>query len=1071
MSLKNKSAAVAGIALALLAFAAGVSLWNDTPAAIMAFTLAGLAVVVAGWVITGRYVTERRRAEEMVLETDPRFRRFTEVALAGVYIIEGEKFRYVNPGLARMFGYEPHEVVDRLGPADLTHPADRALVMESVRKRLAGEVDWLHYTFRGLCKDGRGIEVECLGRRTDYHGRPALMGTLLNVTERKRDEERVRLQSAALDAAANGIVITDRDGQVIWVNPAFTTLTGYEPAETLGRNIRLLKSGQHDDEFFKQVWDTVLGGAVWHGEMVNRRKDGKFYTEEQTITPVSDSGGRITHFIAVKQDVTSRRHTEEELQQRAGFMQLLQVVAVAANEATSGDAALRAALTLVCAYTGWAVGHVYLVEPDGGLAPTDIWHLKDPQRLAAFRNATEQTRFTRGVGLPGQVLATGRAVYAVDLGQQPDLVRARAAVEAGLHAAFGFPVWVGSEIVAVIEFFSEQAVAPDERLQQVILQIGTQLGRVIERQRAVERVRAEAHVNAALLLLETTLNRARGTQAVCSSVVTAAPTLLPGAQVMVWTWDDDREILHPIAAPQELPERARASFLKSEPARQQSEDFAAVLRTQQAVCVTDTATDPRACEPFWQELGIHSFLLEPLLAGDRLLGVIAFGRKEAGAFNPREAELARGAAQRVAMALQGEQAREEAQRQLDHVRLLNQITRAIADRQDLASIFRVVLEHLEDYLPVDLGVICQAEAAANGFSVAAHGRKSAPLAAQLGLAEGAPLAAERTSFRQCLLGHMVCEANTAAATSPLSRAMAEAGLRSAVATPLTVEDRLVGILLTARRAADGFSSSECEFLRMLSEHVALAADDARLRDNLQAAYNELRETHRAAMQQERLRALGQMASGIAHDINNAISPIAGYTELLLSDETSLNDRNRRYVEIIQTACGNIAQIVGRLRDFYRQRGQRDLFAPVNLDQAIRHVLELTRPRWRDIPHQQGHVVDLRTDIAPDLPAIMGIESEIREALTNLIINAVDAMSHGGTVTIRAFAAKEEPPASDAPHGHLIVEVADTGAGMDEETRRRCLEPFYSTKGEHGTGLGLSLVYGAMQRHEGDIQIE
>jgi signal transduction histidine kinase/ActR/RegA family two-component response regulator len=549
------------------------------------------------------------------------------------------------------------------------------------------------------------------------------------------------------------------------------------------------------------------------------------------------------------------------------------------------------------------------------------------------------------------------------------------------------------------------------------------------------------------------------------------PDLLPGALAWVWRWDDDREVLHPVAAPPDLPEPARAAFLRMTASLDQSPEFSEVLRTEQPFSVTDVTADLRVNKSFWSSLGIPCFILAPLLAGDRLLGLIAFGRKQPGAFSPRDVELIQGTAQRVAMALQGDQAREEAQRQLDHVRLLNQIIRAIAERQHLAKVFHVVLEHLEDFLPVDLGVICLAEAAANGFIIAACGRKSAPVAAPLGLDETKTLATDRTSFRQCLMGHMVYEANTATAASPLSRAMAEAGLQSVVATPLMIEDRLLGILLTARRSPDGFSSSDCEFLRMLSEHVAIAADDARLRDNLQAAYDELRETHRSAMQQERLRALGQMASGVAHDINNALSPIAGYAEMLLSDEEGITPRGRRYVEIIQTACGDIIQIVARLRDFYRQRGQRDHFAPINIEQVVRQVVELTRPRWRDIPQQQGHVVDLRTDMADDLPPLMGIESEIREALTNLVINAVDAMPHGGTVTLRARVGKEDPDAAAPSQSHIVIEVADTGVGMDEETLRRCLEPFYSTKGEHGTGLGLSLVYGAMQRHEGDIQIE
>ena len=124
----------------------------------------------------------------------------------------------------------------------------------------------------------------------------------------------LRLQSAALAAASNSIVITDREGAIVWVNPAFTALTGYSFSEAIGRNPRdLVKSGQHERAVFKNLWETILAGGVWHGELVNRRKDGSLYSEDQTITPVRDSTGAVTHFIAVKQDTTFQKQTNEAL--------------------------------------------------------------------------------------------------------------------------------------------------------------------------------------------------------------------------------------------------------------------------------------------------------------------------------------------------------------------------------------------------------------------------------------------------------------------------------------------------------------------------------------------------------------------------------------------------------------------------------------------------------------------------------------------------------------------------------------------------------------------------------------
>jgi PAS domain S-box-containing protein len=136
-----------------------------------------------------------------------------------------------------------------------------------------------------------------------------------DVTERKQAEEQMNLQSGALTAAANAIVITDRNGAIEWVNPSFTRLTGYSAEEAIGGNPRLLKSGQHPPSFYATLWSTVRTGNVWHGEMVNKRKDGRLYTEDMTITPVRAADGQIAHFVAIKQDVTDRKELENKLQQ------------------------------------------------------------------------------------------------------------------------------------------------------------------------------------------------------------------------------------------------------------------------------------------------------------------------------------------------------------------------------------------------------------------------------------------------------------------------------------------------------------------------------------------------------------------------------------------------------------------------------------------------------------------------------------------------------------------------------------------------------------------------------------
>ena len=414
------------------------------------------------------------------------------------------------------------------------------------------------------------------------------------------------------------------------------------------------------------------------------------------------------------------------------------------------------------------------------------------------------------------------------------------------------------------------------------------------------------------------------------------------------------------------------------------------------------------------------------------------------------------------------EAQHRIQTQLSRLDLLHRITRAIGERQDLPSIFHVVARNLEDQMPIDLACLCSFDATAGSLSIVTIGAGSARLAVALGFAERMELPIDRNGLGRAVTGQLVYEPDTSDGASPFTQRLAVAGVRSLVIAPLAVENNVFGILIAGRRTADAFESADCEFLRQLSEHVGLATHQAQLYGDLQQAYDDLRQTQQAVMQQERLRALGQMASGIAHDINNAISPIALYTESLLEREPNLSERARSYLVTIQQAIEDVAGTVARMREFYRPREPQLQLARVALNHTVEQVVELTRARWRDLPQELGVVIELRTELAPDLPHIMGAEGEIRDALTNLVFNAVDAMPEGGTLVLRTAPVPPEPGSSDGER--VFVEVADSGVGMSEETRRRCLEPFYTTKGERGTGLGLAMVYGMVQRHSAECEI-
>lgn len=220
-----------------------------------------------------------------------------------------------NLAAEHIFGWSEREVLHHLPPFV---PEDKQEEFRALHNRVLQGEALTGVEIRRQKKDGSMINLSLStaplrDARDDIIG---VIGVVTDITERKRVSEQLRLQASALESAANGIIITDRNGTILWVNPAFTNLTGYTPEEAIGQTPRILTSGRHERSFYQDLWETILSGRVWTGEMVNRRKDGSFYTEEQTVTPVRDERGQITHFIAIKQDITERKRLEEEAHDR-----------------------------------------------------------------------------------------------------------------------------------------------------------------------------------------------------------------------------------------------------------------------------------------------------------------------------------------------------------------------------------------------------------------------------------------------------------------------------------------------------------------------------------------------------------------------------------------------------------------------------------------------------------------------------------------------------------------------------------------------------------------------------------
>lgn len=272
-----------------------------------------------GRMVVWRDITQYRQVESTLRESEARFKALFQGAPDAIIITDkNSRIVLVNNQSITLFGYSMDEFLGN--SIDIVIPERFQEAYYKYQKAFIDEIDTrpgISLPLYGIRKNRREIPIEIALSPVKIPSGVIFTNIIRDLTIRKEAEEQLRLQSVALESAANGIVITDRNGNIQWVNPAFTKMTGYSVDEVIGKNPRVQKSGLVSNETYADLWQTILSGNVWHGELINRRKDGSTMTEEQTIAPVRDSSGQIIHFISIKQDITERKHAEEILSKRS----------------------------------------------------------------------------------------------------------------------------------------------------------------------------------------------------------------------------------------------------------------------------------------------------------------------------------------------------------------------------------------------------------------------------------------------------------------------------------------------------------------------------------------------------------------------------------------------------------------------------------------------------------------------------------------------------------------------------------------------------------------------------------
>ena len=826
--------------------------------------------------------------------------------------------------------------------------------------------------------------------------------------KRNRVEEEVQKLSQSVEQSPSCVVITDTLGTIEYVNPKFTQMTGYTLQEAIGKNPRVLKSGKMPQETYARLWQTISAGKEWRGELQNKKKNGEIYWEFASISPLFDSAGSISHFVAVKEDITRRKVTEQHLGVQYTVTRLLQIV---------------------CENLEWDTGAIWLIDQSAHLMRcAETWHMPLLD-VAEFEEITHTITFIEGVGLPGRIWKDNIASWIGDVTKDKNFPRAHFAAKVGLHGAFGFPIRVDTAVVGVFEFFSRQLREPDNELLAMFDSIGDQVGHLIKRTRAEDALR---QLNESLALrieqgtaqLQNSYKELREANEFNKLLIGTIPF---GMDIV----DEDGTILF---LSQKLEETVGKQAVGNK-------------------CWLAYKDNKERCP----ECPLMKNILQgktEILEVNGMLGEKIFQISHtAMAYKNKQA---------ILEIFEDITERKNAEKR---IRLFSEIAIAVSSAPDIAAVFSIVLKKVcevsqwhygEMWVPDKSGEYL--ECSSSWYSSNGHfdifRDQSVKYRFQRG--EGLPGRAWNSKKPEVIID-LAQDVNF-----PRKKIASEVGLKSGIAIPILAGEEVVSIMgFLSTKPCDEETSN---FVWAVALQLGSIIRRKQIEEELKKAYYELTQTQSQLVHSAKMASIGQLAAGVAHEINNPLTGVlnnAQLIRLIMEQKNPLTiDEFKDIVGVIEHSALRCKKITQSLLNFsHISTGE---FKQVSLSKIIEEVVNLIEYEMR------LQNITLEKMVQADLPDIMGDAQLLEQVIFDALANARWAIQQKkqkerNSITISAAYPGE---------GKVLLTIADTGIGIPEENLSKVFEPFFTTKavGE-GTGLGLSIIYGVIKKHNGIITVE
>ncbi len=659
-----------------------------------------------------------------------------------------------------------------------------------------------------------------------------------------------------------------------------------------------------------------------------------------------------------------------------------------------------------------------------------------------------------GAGLPGLVVEQHQPVLIPQPLQHPRTLVPAWWERRPRATYYGVPIDVGDTFVGVLDYILPEGL-PDTEEQEALRLLAAQAGVAIRNARLYQAERVQAERVRALATVNQRISSALELDVLLRTISESAAQLTGVRFVSFWLADEAARTLTFMGG-------SVAEIADDFPQRTVSyEDGGGigwVARTRQRLVVDDFGDDPRLINlDWWRRWALRGFVAYPVMAGDQLLAVLSLSHVEPVRFIGEISEVVQMFVAQASVAIQNARLYREAQRRRDVAEVLARLGRELTGTLETERIAALVTRGLVDLLGAQGSVLFRFEPEDGTLhEIASHGPASDILRG-LVLRPGEGIAGRAVAERKVIVTPDVLHEPRVEHT-PEHRALLTAhGIRAMIGIPLFTHERIIGALAVRDRAGREFSAEELQAVQAFADQTALALENARLYATAQESLTRLRETQAQLVQAAKMSALGQLVSGVAHELNNPLSVIIGYGQLLLSREVP--DGMRRPIELMVAQGDRMAKIVRNLLFFARQRPPER--AAVNLQTVVEQTLALR------VNQLTLSGITVETEFAAELPQITGDAQQLEQVFLNLLLNAEQAILEArpqGRIVVRTRVSE----AGD----YVCADVVDDGPGIASDALPRVFEPFFTTKMVgSGTGLGLSVSYGILEEHGGRLTVQ